>query len=542
MAVRYRFPDRIVAVGWVLALLGLTQAVYFFVVEWTAESLWAGKLGGQLPQAKSILFLHLIIAVALLVAGAGLVAKQNWAWWTSVFLLAASLITSGLELAMGSASALKKATSAPETAVAIAGMVVWVIMLIVLARARPQIAERERGAVQVEQVDEHTLAVIQATRKMSSRRQEDWSAEGDDEDLLESLVWMTQAREGDSLGTGTEEVKAHSEELDRRIESLPTVIDASPLAIAVTDVEGNVTLWNPAAERLFRTTEQEMKGKPIPLGIPAGDVEGSTLLDRAAREGSVIGIESEHRRSDGSAVPISMSISVLPDTERKVGGYVVALTDLTERRDALAQELTRRRTQALEATQMEILAKFAETGELIDSSHSKHAQRVTAITTLVAHRMGYENADAIQIGRAALLHDIGKMGVSSDIWNKTGRLTDHEFEIVKTHTTVGRDILASTQSPLLRMAADIAYSHHERWDGFGYLGLSGEEIPIGARLVAVADAFDALTHDRPYRKARSVEQAATEIRNESGNQFDPQVVGAFLAVLEAGHLEAVNAD
>jgi putative two-component system response regulator len=136
------------------------------------------------------------------------------------------------------------------------------------------------------------------------------------------------------------------------------------------------------------------------------------------------------------------------------------------------------------------------------------------------------------IARTAPLHDVGKIGVPDQILLKPGRLTPQEFELVKVHTTIGAQILAGEQFPLLRMAERIALTHHERWDGTGYpKGLAGDSIPLEGRIVAVADVFDALINERPYKRAWPFEEAVAEIAQQRARQFDPDVVEAFLSVV-----------
>jgi putative two-component system response regulator len=149
----------------------------------------------------------------------------------------------------------------------------------------------------------------------------------------------------------------------------------------------------------------------------------------------------------------------------------------------------------------------------------------------VGHGLGLPDPEVELIARAATLHDLGKIGVSDRILLKPGRLTDEEFAVVKTHTTIGAGILAGSQSPLLRLAERIALTHHERWDGQGYpRGLEGDAIPLAGRITAVSDTFDALTHARPYKDAWSVDDALREVVRQSGHQFDPDVVEAFRAL------------
>jgi putative two-component system response regulator len=135
------------------------------------------------------------------------------------------------------------------------------------------------------------------------------------------------------------------------------------------------------------------------------------------------------------------------------------------------------------------------------------------------------------IRRAAPLHDVGKIGIPDAVLLKLGKLTDAEFALVKTHTTIGARILSGSKFAMLRLAEEIAFSHHEHWDGGGYEGLSGESIPLAGRIVTIADVFDALTQKRPYKAAWSIGEALAEIERQRGRQFDPTLVDAFLRVI-----------
>jgi putative two-component system response regulator len=139
---------------------------------------------------------------------------------------------------------------------------------------------------------------------------------------------------------------------------------------------------------------------------------------------------------------------------------------------------------------------------------------------------------------AAPLHDVGKIGIPDRVLLKPGKLTPEEMNIMRSHTTIGGDILAGSRFPVLQLARQIAISHHERWDGTGYpQGLSGESIPVAARITALADVFDALTHARPYKEAWPIERAIDTIKQESGCHFDPMLVSAFLSVVGANSLQ-----
>jgi len=185
----------------------------------------------------------------------------------------------------------------------------------------------------------------------------------------------------------------------------------------------------------------------------------------------------------------------------------------------------RERTSELEAAQREILARLALAAEYRDDSTGQHTRRVGQVSAVLAQALGLPPYLVDLIRQAAPLHDVGKIGIPDPILLKPGKLTAAEFEQMKQHTAMGGHILGNSRYPLLYLAEEIAYTHHERWDGAGYpLGLSGEGIPIAGRIVAVADTFDALTHERPYKAAWSVDEALAEIERQSGRQFDPAVV------------------
>lgn len=183
----------------------------------------------------------------------------------------------------------------------------------------------------------------------------------------------------------------------------------------------------------------------------------------------------------------------------------------------------------LEEAHLETLVCLARAGEFRDDETGQHTIRVAHTTAQLAVLMGFDEERVGWIQQAARLHDVGKIGISDTILLKPGKLTDEEFATMKTHTTIGAQVLEHGRSDLMQIAQRIAQSHHERWDGNGYpQRLKGEEIPIEARLLAVADVFDALTHDRPYKKAWPIDEAVAEISNQSGRQFDPAVVEKFL--------------
>jgi putative nucleotidyltransferase with HDIG domain len=189
-------------------------------------------------------------------------------------------------------------------------------------------------------------------------------------------------------------------------------------------------------------------------------------------------------------------------------------------------------SERLKETYEATLEALAAALDARDSETGGHSSRVTVYTMAMARELGVleEGDDWLDIERAALLHDVGKIGVSDAILNKPGPLTSEEWQQMRKHPAIGYEMLKDVK--FLSRAAEIVYAHHERYDGRGYpTGLKGEDVPLGARIFAVADAFDAMTSNRPYRRALSADKAREEIVTNSGTQFDPDVVEAFLRCL-----------
>jgi putative two-component system response regulator len=192
----------------------------------------------------------------------------------------------------------------------------------------------------------------------------------------------------------------------------------------------------------------------------------------------------------------------------------------------------RERTRELESAQIEIIERLARAAEFRDDNTGQHTERVGQMAALLARQIGLPDGQVSLIRRAAPLHDVGKIGIPDAVLLKLGKLSPEEFELVKTHTTIGARILSGSRFALLKLAEEIAFSHHERWDGDGYAGLPGDQIPLAGRIVAVADVFDALTQKRPYKAAWPVAEAIAEIDRQRHHQFDPDIVDAFLRVIE----------
>ncbi len=259
-------------------------------------------------------------------------------------------------------------------------------------------------------------------------------------------------------------------------------------------------------------------------------------------EREVFSEESEHQRQ--------MLVSQLElERVRNEAESLRLRSELERQAREEAQAKVFQRTQELEFAQLEIVSRLALAAEFRDDATGEHTYRVGRNAAMIARELGWLQHEVETLKLAARLHDVGKIGIPDAILLKRDRLTVGEYELMKDHTTIGARILSGGRSRMLRLAEEIALSHHEHYDGSGYpRGLVGDSIPISGRIVAVADVLDALTHERPYKRAWSVAEALAEIKRQSGRQFDPAVVGACLAVFaEAAadveeHMQRLDSD
>jgi len=209
-----------------------------------------------------------------------------------------------------------------------------------------------------------------------------------------------------------------------------------------------------------------------------------------------------------------------------------------QRQNEILEARVKERTRELEEAQIEVIDRLARAAEYRDHTTGQHTRRVGELSALLASVLGLSQEEVELIRKAAPLHDVGKISLSDAILLKPGRLSPAEMELNRSHTTMGAELLSGGRFPLLKMAEIIALTHHERWDGQGYpRGLAGEDIPLPGRIVAVADVFDALVHERPYKRAWTPEEAMAEIAEQSGKQFDPAVVRALLSLLDGSNSE-----
>jgi PAS domain S-box-containing protein len=326
----------------------------------------------------------------------------------------------------------------------------------------------------------------------------------------------------------------------RRLEAkLSRHYDASLDLLATADLNGYFTRVNGAWERTLGHSAETMCSRPYiefvhPDDREATITEATGLASGASRE--TIGFRNRFRAADGSYcwlewnVAASPSDGVLHVTGRDISIQREAEQQLANNAKWLETKVAER-TLELEDARAETLQRLAVAAEYRDEDTFHHTERVGVMAAEIAVQLGLATQEIELLREAAPLHDVGKLAISDTILLKTGKLTVQEREVMQTHAALGERLLSGSSSPVLQMAAIIAASHHEWWDGSGYPeGLVGEAIPLVGRVVAVADVFDALTHDRPYKSAWHGKQAVAEIQRAAGSQFDPSVVAAFLTM------------
>jgi putative two-component system response regulator len=282
------------------------------------------------------------------------------------------------------------------------------------------------------------------------------------------------------------------------------------------------------------------------LDLRMPHVDGFTLLERMRTA----------MAGDGVTPVLVVSGDPAPESRRRAhmlgaSDYVLKpydLSDITLRVDALLELRAHAHAGFVAVDEMkltldptvvdrpgaaeEVIAKLTVACSFRDGISEGHTMRVARLAGRVAAEMNLPDEWVEAVERCAPLHDIGKVAIPDEILLKPGRLTVEEMAVARRHTSIGAMILSGMNEPLLRLASEIALTHHERWDGAGYpRGLSGDQIPLAGRVVAVADVFDALTHERSYKDAWSVSTALAEIVGLSGKQFDPEAVAALVRVV-----------
>ena len=228
----------------------------------------------------------------------------------------------------------------------------------------------------------------------------------------------------------------------------------------------------------------------------------------------------KNQRKDGSIYWVKATVVPIKDTQGTITEYMSIRSDITE---------VIKLHEEIEATQQEVIYRMGEIAESRSKETGNHVKRVAEYSRLLAQKYGLDIKEANLIADASPMHDIGKVGIPDAILHKPGKLTSEEWDIMRTHAMLGYNILQNSNRSLLQTAAIIAKEHHEKYDGSGYPeGHKGDKIHLYARIVAIADVFDALTSTRPYKKAWSIEDAVAHLKAEAGKHFDPDLIPIFL--------------
>lgn len=344
-----------------------------------------------------------------------------------------------------------------------------------------------------------------------------------------------------------EEVEKRTTELGRTNEFLKGILDSSTgVSIVLTDFDRNVLFWNAGAQNIFGYTAEEMVGSSIQK-LYGEDNVGMEAMESLRhimqiKAGTVQG-KIKHVSKDGQALTISMAVSPMLDGSGNMRGVLGLGQDVTEE-VRLHEELVKsyQRIRRIQGASIFALAKLAESR---DGETAFHLSRLQAYSRILCNQLAAQSIykefmtqefteDLVQ---CSVLHDIGKVGIPDSILFNSNKFGIDEFEVMKRHSVYGGAALeeaaheAGDKESYLFLAKDVAYYHHERWDGNGYpFGLKGEDIPLSARIVAIADVYDALTTERRYKRSYSHEEARDLIVQEKGKQFDPELVDAFLEV------------
>lgn len=270
---------------------------------------------------------------------------------------------------------------------------------------------------------------------------------------------------------------------------------------------------------------------------PGGTFGLLAVFDPAPRSATVMAIDSsdviELEKKDLDRV-----LDQQPQATRKMLGELARSLTMAKEEKIEENEIldmkVRDRTAELAETQLEVIRRLGIAAEFRDDDTGAHIARMSRYCARLAEEIGFARDQVERLLNASPMHDVGKIGIPDGILLKPGKLDDDEFTLMKTHTTIGAQILSGSKSDVIQLAEKIALSHHEKWSGAGYpLGLSAEDIPLEGRIACVADVFDALTSERPYKKAWPAEEAFALIKDGAGKDFDPHLADAFLSIRPA---------
>lgn len=321
-----------------------------------------------------------------------------------------------------------------------------------------------------------------------------------------------------------EKLKHERDDANIILEQYKQAVDEN-LLVSKTDLKGNITYVNDKFCQVSQYTKDELIGQPHNI-VRSPDVDKETfkklwkiIQNKQSWNGIVKNISK-----DGTAYYVDSNIIPILDRDDEIVEYISLRTNITK--EILLRE-------EIISSQKEILHTLGELGEWRSKETGEHVNRVALFSELIATKYGCSKEEVQLLKLASPMHDIGKVVISDQILLKPGKLTSDEFDTMKNHTLFGWEIFKKSKHKLLQTAALVSYEHHEKWNGTGYpRQLKGEEIHIFGRITSIADVFDALSHDRIYKKAWSIEETIEFIKSESGISFDPKLVDIFVENIE----------
>ncbi|MBI5705802.1 MAG: PAS domain S-box protein [Armatimonadetes bacterium] len=296
----------------------------------------------------------------------------------------------------------------------------------------------------------------------------------------------------------------------------------SPASVVITDRDGAIQYVNPTFEEVTGYTLKEVLGKN-PRVLKSGKTEDEIYegMWRAIASGGEWKGELCNRKKSGELFWEHASISGIQDDHGEIISFVAVKIDITAQKQAQEE---------IEASHLEVVKRLALATEFRDDDTGAHVQRIGYFAAALGEACGLSEMECETLSWASALHDIGKLAIPDSILLKRGKLTEEEYAVMQTHAALGAKMLEGGRGPILEQAEVIARTHHEKWDGSGYpAGLKGKDIPLVGRIVAICDVFDALTSERPYKRAWPFGEAMAEIERCAGTHFDPHLAKLFVA-------------
>lgn len=310
----------------------------------------------------------------------------------------------------------------------------------------------------------------------------------------------------------------------RIVNAYKEAINESNIILRI-NLDKKIIYANDAFFKVSGYTKEDLIGKPYSFlkHYNLSEEEQAIKID-SMFTGTIWKGKVSNFKKNGEVFHCDVTMYPLKNNNEEIVEYMCIRHDITQI-EKLHDEL--------EDTQREIIYKLGELGECRSSETGQHVKRVAEYSKLLAIKIGLDEKDVNRLFMSSPMHDIGKVGIPDSILNKNGKLDSSEWEVMKTHAQIGYEILRTSKREILQAAAIVSYTHHERWDGSGYpLGLKGEDIHIFGRITAIADVFDALTSERVYKKAWSLEEVLKLFNEEKGKHFDPNLIDVFMNNLD----------